>query len=372
MKRPREPVLADLTDEMKTTGTLAMVDLSKGRKMGDLPPETVKELLILETLPKPIHYTDGTEMMSIFGTFMLERIVGTVPVSEEGSAYFELPAGRPFFFLAMDENGHCVKRMHSFTSVMPGENTVCIGCHEERTLSPDANDRNRLFKLLRTQPSQIKPVEGVPDVLCFTRDIQPILDRHCVECHNPDREEGGINLSGHWTPLYTISYANLTWGNNLLGDNRNRAVSNFKPYEMGTGSSRLVKLIEEGHQGVKMSPEEQKIIRMWIDVGANFAGTYASEASGGVGYYMANIPVRNEKDWPETPAMREAISRRCDGCHAPTENEKKLGMYDIYRDNYSPRNPQTTTDYHRPFRRARSGRRERTFFPSGNFRSFLS
>ena len=44
---------------------------------------------------------------------------------------------------------------------------------------------------LHRRASRIEPVPGVPDVLDFPRDIQPILDRHCVECHRPDRREGG-------------------------------------------------------------------------------------------------------------------------------------------------------------------------------------
>ena len=352
MTRPRERVIMNQTDYSKDYGTLAMANLYKGRKMQGVKPGTVKNLLIYETLPKPIHYTGGTEMMSIFGTFTLERLLGTVPVSEDGSAYFKLPANRPVLFLAMDENGHCVKRMHSFVSVMPGENTTCIGCHEERTLTPTGDDRDKLFRIMHNNPpAEIQPVADMKDlgpdfhgVFDFPRDVQPILDKHCVSCHNSRREDGGVNLSGHWTPMYTISYTHLTWYN-LLGDNRNRAVSNFDPYEIGTGSSRLVKLIEEGHQGVKMPPEEQAVIRHWIDAGANFAGTYASEASGGVGYYMANIPVWNKQTWPEQVAMRDAISRRCDCCHAPTDQDKKRVKYDIYVDNYSPDNPRTRTDH---------------------------
>ncbi len=341
----REEVLTDQTDYTKDYGVLAMANLYKGRKMRDLQPGTVTELLVYETLPKPIHYTGGTEMMSIFGTFTLERLLGRVPVGPDGSAYFKLPANRPVLFVAMDEKGHCVKRMHSFTSVMPGESAICIGCHEERTQTPDSDDRNRLMKRMRTRPDEIQPIDGLaklgPDfhgVFDFPRNIQPILDEYCVKCHNSRREDGGVNLSGHWSPLYTISYANLTWLR-LFGDNRNRAESNFDPYKIGTGSSELVRLIEQKHQGVEMSEEDQKIIRLWIDAGANFAGTYAAEASGGVGYYMANIHVHNEKDWPETLAMRSAVSNRCDVCHAPTEAEKKIGNYDLYSDNYSNSNP---------------------------------
>ena len=341
--RDREPILSDSTNPSDDKGTIAMANVYHGRKMGGVKPGTVKYLQIYETLPKPIHYTGGTELMSVYGTFTLERLLGTVPVTPDGSAYFRVPANRPIFFLAMDENGHCIKRMHSFTSVMPGEKLSCVGCHEERTETAGADEKNRLLKLMESTPAEITPVEGVPEVFSFTRDIQPILDKYCLECHNPDREEGGFNVSGHWNPIYTISYTQMSW-RRLFGDNRNRAVSNFEPYEIGTGSSRLVKLIEEKHAGVEMPEADQKMIRMWIDAGANYTGTYAADSAGGVGYYQANLPVHNERDWPETKAMQEAVSRRCDVCHAPLDPSKGFGVYDIYSDNYSPRNPRDAKD----------------------------
>ena len=127
-----------------------------------------------------------------------------------------------------------------------GENTTCIGCHEKRTETPTADDRDRLLRILRTQPIAPEPVAGVPEIFDFLRDIQPILDKHCLECHNHDREEGGFNISGHWGPLYPIGYIQMFW-RQLFGDNRiilpyaEHSKSNFNRTEIGTGSSRLLK-----------------------------------------------------------------------------------------------------------------------------------
>ena len=71
--------------------------------------------------------------ISMGGTFTLARILGTVPVEEDGSAFFEVPALRSLFFVALDENDLSVKRMQSFVTVQPGETTGCVGCHEQRT-----------------------------------------------------------------------------------------------------------------------------------------------------------------------------------------------------------------------------------------------
>jgi len=334
MKREREPVIADHTVPAADHGCLALVNLYSGRKMKDVKPGTVRNLLIYEALPKPINYAGAMSEMSAGGTFSVERLIGSVPVSEDGGAYFKLPPLRSFLFVAMDETGHCVKRMHSFTSVMPGETTTCVGCHEKRTETPSADERDRLLRLLRTRPVDPEPVAGVPEIFDFLRDIQPILDKHCLECHNHDREEGGFNISGHWGPLYPIGYIQMSW-RQLFGDNRiilpysEHSKSNFEPYAIGTGSSRLLKLIEQRHAGVDMPEAEQKVVRHWLDAGANHAGTYAVNSHGTIGYYEHSGNVRNDKDWPETQTLVEVINRRCDRCHAPTEKEKQIGTYKL-------------------------------------------
>lgn len=334
MKRQREPILTDTTDPSANEGTLALINVYKGRQMADVPKGTIQKLLIYEVLPKPINYSGAMSEMSSGGTFSVERLLGEVPVSEDGSAYFTIPPLRSVLFVAVDAKGHCVKRMHSFTSVMPGEVTVCIGCHEERLETPGVEERDQLVKMMRTPPVVPQREEGIPEIFDFPRDIQPILDKHCLECHNHERTDGDFNVSGDWGPLYSLSYQQMSW-RQLFGDNRvllpysQHMKSNFKPYEIGTGSSRLLKLMEEGHEGVKVSEEELKIVRYWLDAGANYAGTYTCNSGGTIGYYLHNVNVRNDKDWPETKAMEEVIHRRCDSCHAPTEAEKKIGTYTL-------------------------------------------
>jgi len=69
--------------------------------MTGVKPGEIKRLLVLETLPMPSLHR-RMEPISYGGTFTLERIVGTAPVERDGSAFFELPALRSFFFVALD------------------------------------------------------------------------------------------------------------------------------------------------------------------------------------------------------------------------------------------------------------------------------
>ena len=323
---PRTPEVAipNLTDPAKTTGILALTDVYEGRQMKGVERGSVKELLVLETLPEPVHYQGGMDQISIGGTFTLERIVGTIPVAPDGSALMELPALRSFFFVAMDHEGKPVKRMHSFTSVMPGEVTSCVGCHEDRTIVPNAQ---AVAKVLRRKPNKPEPVPDIPEVFDFVRDIQPILDKHCVPCHNSEKAEKGVNLSGDWTLKYVRSYETLAY-RQMFGDNRNRPMSNFKPYEIGSVASTLLKRIDEKHSDVAFSDHERTMVKFWLDVGANYAGTYAANAVGQIGWNQGWAPetdvqwYRNDLEWHETHAMAEAIARRCDGCH--TEENRTL------------------------------------------------
>jgi hypothetical protein len=119
--RPREPVLPPALDLSQSTGVLMLSDIYRGRNMDGVQRGEIKRLLVLEQLSKPVQFSGGQEPLTIGGSFTLQRVLGTVPVEPDGSAFLELPAGRPLFFVALDENDLSVKRMQSFLTVQPGE-----------------------------------------------------------------------------------------------------------------------------------------------------------------------------------------------------------------------------------------------------------
>jgi len=310
--RPREPARTTRVDLAQKSGVLVLEDVYKGQNMAGVKPGEIAKLLVLEQLPKPVNFSGGQEPLTAGGTFNLERILGTVPVEPDGSASMELPAGRPLFFVALDENDLSVKRMQSFVSVQPGERTSCVGCHERRLASP--HPKPGLLAMERP-PSPIEPIPDVPEVFDYPRDVQPILDRHCTPCHNPDRRDGGVELSGDRTPIYTASYwTMITEG--LVSDGRNY-VGNEPPRSLGSSASRLLKLADGSHYDAKPSPREQKMLRLWIESGATYTGTYAGL---GCGVSTVSFPV-------------ETIKRRCAGCHLATNVKPYSGMSkgDLYR-----------------------------------------
>ncbi|MDR1818516.1 MAG: hypothetical protein LBR07_10240 [Puniceicoccales bacterium] len=343
VQRTPERRISAQTDNSAPNAQLSLFNVYEGRNMTGVAKGDIKKLLILESLPKPINFTGGMEPLSYGGTFTLERVIGTVPVEEDGSAYFELPALRSFFFVALDKDDRAVKRMQSFVSLMPGEVNSCIGCHEERTLTPPRGVG--ATKALRRGPSPITPLAAyngqdglgrpvpqntlaaqIPDVLDYPRDIQPIWNKHCVSCHStapaaahpprslPNRPAAGLDLSADRGPLYSLSYYDLT-ARALVADGRNLPKGNYPPRALGTGGSRLLKYTDGTHHNARLSPREQTLLRLWIETGAPYPGTYAGLGSGMVGGYAQNRLDRRDTQWPEVKLMADTLKNTCSTCH---------------------------------------------------------
>ncbi|MHB8861255.1 MAG: HzsA-related protein [Pirellulaceae bacterium] len=313
--RLREPVVAASSHRRVETGELVLTDVYRGRNMAGVARGSIKKLLVLETLPKPMNYTGGMEPLSYGGTFTLERVLGTIPVESDGSAYAVVPALRSLFFVALDAQDLSVKRMQSFMTVMPGETVTCVGCHEQRTETP-SHLPSQLEALLRA-PSRIEPISDLPDVFDFPRDIQPILDRHCVACHDVDRRDGNVILAGDRGPIFSLSYYALV-ARNLISDGRN-GLGNRPPRSIGSSASRLVELMNGGHYGAAPSERERRMVRLWIESGAPYPGTYAALGTGMIGgFEIVDRSIRLDRsdlEWPSVKAAVEAVQRRCQACH---------------------------------------------------------
>jgi len=316
MVRPRERQIAPRVQDQHATGRLVLADVYQGRNMAGVRRGDIKKLLVLELLPKQVNFSGGPDLVSWLGTFSLERVLGTVPVESDGSACFEVPACRPVFFVALDEHDMSVQRMHSFVSVMPGETTSCVGCHESREQSP-ASPSEPLLLALRRPPSKIEPFAGLPDVVDFPRDVQPILDRHCVSCHNHQRREGQVLLTGDLGPQWSHSYFQLLV-HQQVSDGRN-GLGNYPPRSIGSAASPLLEKLSPNHYGVQATPDEWRTAWLWIESGAAFAGSYAG--------------LRNEEDQHREgrAAARvfyendELLRSRCGNCHSINEPKNETG-----------------------------------------------
>jgi hypothetical protein len=283
--------------------------------MQGIPPGAIKKLLILENLPKPVNFTGSMDPISYGGSYTLNRVLGTVPVEADGSVNMKVPPLRSLQFVALDANDLAVKRMLSFLAVMPGEVTTCIGCHENRTAAPPVA---RSPQALRRPPSRIQPIAGMPEVFDYPRDIQPIWDRHCLDCHDTDTYAGRVLLGGDQGPMFTHSYFTLS-ARLQMADGRDLARGNYPPYTIGSSASPLMDKLNPSHHDVQPSPEELRRIKLWIDAAATFPGTYAALGTGMIGPYAAlQYGTKREPDYLAWPRIRDAaqvLDRRCATCH---------------------------------------------------------
>jgi hypothetical protein len=138
------------------------------------------------------------------------RIVGTVPVEEDGSAYFKVPTNMAVWFQALDEQKREVRRMRTHVEFQPGEFRGCIGCHETKPIAAPET-KHLVSQALRDQPAMpVAPPWGDTETMDYESMIQPIFEAHCVKCHGRDEPKGGLNLTADRDAYgYIQSYRSL-------------------------------------------------------------------------------------------------------------------------------------------------------------------
>jgi hypothetical protein len=317
--RQREHIIPERTDYSKNTGTVFLADVYHGRKMRDVKRGSIKKILVMQPMQRPICPDGITMPISHNSTYVITKLLGTVDVNHDGSAYFEAPADAPMFFIALDENNEAVKRMFSFCSVKPGEFVGCVGCHEKRTETFLPRNTNLLNQTLQ----KIKPLPGIPQKYDYPRDIQPILDRHCLDCHNTEKYAGGMDLSGDQGVVFSMSYMNLVLRDQMT-NGQNLYHADTDPYSFRAGTSPLLEKLSGGHHEVEATEHELETVRFWIEAGIPYAGTYAAL---GAGYILRNTrdgvrnkttgrhPVPSDADWSTYGAFRGTMENKCSECH---------------------------------------------------------
>jgi hypothetical protein len=319
--RPREPIIPSKVKLGQTDGSLLVMDIYRGRNMEGIRRGAIKNLLILENLPKPVNYTGSMDPISYGGSYTINRVLGTVPVEGDGSVYAKVPALRSLQLVALDEQDLSVKRMLSFLTVMPGEQSACIGCHEDRAHSVPSVPGASGVQALKRQASEINPIAGAPEIFDYPRDIQPIWDRHCLPCHDAEHYSGRVLLTGDQGPMFTHSYFVLS-ARLQMADGRDLARGNYAPYTIGSAASPLLDKLNSGHHDVNLSAQELRVVKLWIDAAATFPGTYAALGSGMIGSYASleygTKPKIDFLKWPALKAAKEVLDRRCAPCHQGT------------------------------------------------------
>ena len=299
--RKTPPVAISSRDSANTAATLIMSDVYVG--LNGVERGTIKYLRVMETLARPWaarRFWDGDSsyqqhaVVSMNGSLHAKRMLGIVPVEADGSAHFTVPPDRNLYFQALDKDFMEVQRMRSFVNLRPGESRSCIGCHSPKKWTP----RTWPMLALHHRPHELRPQPGDsgPRPIHYAVDVQPILDRHCVSCHNAEKLEGDLDLSGELTTLFNRSYENLLQKDlvQVFHENEPKTgdASPVPPYTLGSHVSKLVQLIREGHADVNLSRSEFIRLVTWIDANSPYYGSY---------FGRRNVKYRNHPDFRPTP-----------------------------------------------------------------------
>jgi len=268
-KKETPPVIPEKVNLNNMESTVYIQDIYSGQGIKGVERGTIKELRIFAYEFAYAKSPSGHMVQGIQAGWDMKRILGTVPVEEDGSIIFKIPSNIPISMQPLDKNGAAVQLMRSWITGMPGEVVSCTGCHEDQNTIAQPK-----FTLAsRKTPTKITPPEGGVRAFTFELEIQPILDRNCISCHDGNGAE--LNFKDRSLDKVTgfgNSYLALHPFINRQGPEGEMPVTNVMEYHAST--SELIQLLEKGHKNVKLTDKETRKLYEWIDLNVPYHGTF--------------------------------------------------------------------------------------------------
>lgn len=293
-------------DYRKNEGVYYMQNIYEGNGLKGVKQGTIKQLRIVEIEFRAAGVGEvngngnggGAVASSPTGVgnaaWDVKRVIGVTDVYPDGSAFFKVPARRPLYFQALDDKGRVVQTMRSWSTLQPNEVQSCVGCHEHKNTVPVAG--HPVSMAMNKGIKGLQPEDEMGERnFSYLKEIQPIWDRHCIACH--DGVKHPMSLKGELKVVdkrskrkYADSYLSLTHAkqdNNGKGPWRGdphhpevnwiSALSEptlLPPYFAGSNTSNLIKRLENGHGGTKLTPQEIRKVSLWIDLLVPQIGDY--------------------------------------------------------------------------------------------------
>jgi hypothetical protein len=230
---------------------------------------------------------------TLTGPLGVKQVHGTVPIREDGSVCFQVKPCRMLYFQVLDEHYRAVHTMRSWVSARPGEHRGCTGCHEGHNSTPVIQPRMALMP-----PDTIQPPPWGVRSLSYVKDVQPIFDRACADCHQGTGQAAGkIDLTlrpdemgrQRWGGIFPEPYLTL-----LLGKDNDRIRGACPPFDGASGyvavpntittrydtlppltylspRSRLIaEAMDKKRCGKNLPPEDLRMLIAWVDLWAMY------------------------------------------------------------------------------------------------------
>jgi len=276
--RPLPPTVPNGIDwDAPQEGEFMVQNIYEGLKEYGITPDKhqVKSLRIVGVIPK-VQPQMNSPVLGVSAEDTGKFVLGTVPVEDDGSVYFRVPSSIPYFFQVLDENGMMLQTMRSLVYLMPGEQSACIGCHENRdtvvgTLSAMPKAMTRKPSALRHDPSGTFPLR-------FSELVQPVLAKQCVSCHSSSAsgtDAAKLDLTAPKAYHSLISFHD----NDLrkLAFERDQSI----PGENIAAKSRLMYLLLHpseisAHATLAISEDDLYRFAVWMDTYANIIGLFSA------------------------------------------------------------------------------------------------
>ena len=282
-------------------------------------------------------FGEGGEFLSSTGWYsaLWPRVqLGIVPVEDDGSAYFVVPADRNIFMQALDSEYRELQRERTYINFRPGEFRSCIGCHERSGQAPTAPfGSGETPMALQNDPCIPAPMPGESPgtgrwagwgvkVLYYPYDIQPIFDAKCISCHDNSSPPMGLDLSPDIVCVegdeaschYNVSFQNLIEGGYcgpMINENNDYMSEDYTEYKppkyFGCHNSFLADwLYNDSAHRARLTDEELWKIFRWIDTNYSFYGTYYGRHHG---------DWQGHSNFRPMPTVEEALSNVAPSWH---------------------------------------------------------
>ena len=293
------PIIPEKVQLEVTNAVVFIQDIYEGPGLKGVPKGTVKSLRLF-TYHFGFRQVAGIDhRVGADGPWEIKRVLGTVPVEPDGSAWFRVPAKYPISIQPLDGAGEAVALMRSWLTAMPGEIVSCIGCHEKQGSSPPVRSARAVLR----DPSDIQPWHGPARGFSFVREVQPVLDKYCLGCHagqpwpngqtgldlrappkayyvyphgslDGKRVEGFTKpqLMGQYSGVFEPSYVALRAFVRVGGFESDLHV--LSPMEFHADTSELIQMLRKGHHGVSLDADAWDRLVTWIDLNAPCNGTW--------------------------------------------------------------------------------------------------
>jgi formylglycine-generating enzyme required for sulfatase activity len=289
---PTPPVVPEKVNLASKEALVYLPDIYAGDGLKGVPRGTVKHLRIF-TYHFAYQGMGGLlGVVGMDGPWDIKRVLGTVPVNPDGSAKFKVPANTPISLQPLDAEGKALQLMRSWMTAMPGEVVQCSGCHEPQNTAPPAKIKTTLA--LNQIPAEIKPWYGGVRGFSYAREVQPVVDKYCVGCHDGKPRPAGQKICNLRGDQRITDWSSITPGNG--GDKAGKFSVGYaelhrfvrrpgieseyhllEPMEFHADTTHLVQMLQKGHYNVQLDPESWDRLVTWIDLNCPFHGTWGED-----------------------------------------------------------------------------------------------